>query len=186
MTSISELINNVLIDNLKFKQMFDKLDNNINSLIDSNKDIKEVNNKLLKKINSLELKIDMISIYQQQDKNLQINIKEIKREKLKYDIKIAKKFILMPQIEGEVEFFKYLYLDNINKELYPIKIEKKKLSYWLNNKWNLDDGIYLKNTILKNISSIYFEINNLSNFSEELFINNQKKYMIYEILRVRI
>lgn len=128
--------------------------------------IEDYNKILLNKIKNIEKNI-LIN-------NSTNNKQNIIRDNIECDLKIVKKCILMPIIDGEIELFKYLYLDNCIKEDYPIKYINKKLYYW-NNEWLEDDDNYLKNTILKNITNLYLKINNLNNFNEENFINNQKR-----------
>ena len=60
---------------------------------------------------------------------------------------------------------------------YPIRHIKGNYQYWLNNKMNIDEeGNYIKDTIIDNISNIYLYINTFDNYSDniDLFLRNQE------------
>ncbi len=73
------------------------LNKRINTIEDDNK-------MLLNKIKNIEKNI-LIN-------NSINNKKNIKRDNLECDLKIVKKCILLPIIDGEIELFKHLYLNN--------------------------------------------------------------------------
>ena len=71
-----------------------------------------------------------------------------------------------------------IIIDNVPNSCYPIRHISGNYQYWLNNKMNLDDenGSYIKDTIINNISNIYLEANLFDNYKNEtdLFIKNQE------------
>jgi hypothetical protein len=104
--------------------------------------------------------------------------KEIKSENYDLDINFIKNCLHQNSIDGEIELFKKIYIDNISKEFYPIRHIKKKYQYWKDNKMNDDDtnGTYIKNTIINNIEQSYFSVNTIEEYSNDIeqFIKNQE------------
>ena len=104
--------------------------------------------------------------------------KDIKNEVYDIDINFIKQCLHQNSIDGEIELFKKIYIDNITKEYYPIRHIKKKYQYWKDEKMNDDDsnGTYIKNTIINNIEQSYFSINTIEEYNNDIdqFIKNQE------------
>ena len=104
--------------------------------------------------------------------------KEIKEEIFDLDKNFILKCLTSNSISSDIKIFKKMYIDNVEKEYYPIRHIKKKYQYWLNNHMNDDDkdGKYIKEIIVKNISICYMKINTLENynFDIEQFLKNQE------------
>jgi hypothetical protein len=84
----------------------------------------------------------------------------------------------MNNVNGDVNLFKKIYLDNVLKEYYPIRHIKNKYQYWLDGKM-IDDNSnaeYIKNTIIKNIEFCYRKVNIFDNYNDNIdqFIKNQE------------
>ena len=107
-----------------------------------------------------------------------INYKEIKKEEIIIDKELAKKCLESHNISSDIKIFKNIYIENIPNSYYPIRHMKGNYQYWLNNKMNNDDeqGTYIKDTIIHNITNIYLNINVIENYGDdtELFIKNQE------------
>ena len=107
-----------------------------------------------------------------------INYREIKKEEINLDINFVKKCLESHNLNSDLKIFKKIYIDEIPKSYYPIRHMKGNYSYWLNNKMNIDDenGNYIKETIITNISNIYLNVNSYENYinDNDLFIKNQE------------
>jgi hypothetical protein len=149
------------------------------------------NNDLSKKIINLENIINKISENSSNKSHLhkleetkiekkekdKTSIKELKIEDFDIDNSFIKECIDMTNINGDILLFKKMYIDNVDKEYYPIRHIKKKLQYWKNNCMNDDNnGVYIKNIIIKNIEQCYFKINIYENYTDNIdqFIKNQE------------
>lgn len=103
--------------------------------------------------------------------------RDIKIETFVFEDEFVKKCLEMNSIAGDLRIFKKMYIENINKEFYPIRHIKKKLQYWLDGHMNDDDtnGSYIKNTITKNISMLYLRMNHIDKYinNDDQFIKNQ-------------
>ena len=106
------------------------------------------------------------------------NYIELKKQKFDLDSNFVKKCLESHSINSDLKIFKKIYIDNIPNSCYSIRHISGNYQYWLNNKMNLDDenGTYIKDTIINNISNIYLEENIFDNYKEEtdLFIKNQE------------
>ena len=106
------------------------------------------------------------------------NYIELKKEQFNLDIEFVKKCLESHNINSDLKIFKKIYIDNVPNSCYPIRHISGNYQYWLNNKMNLDDenGSYIKDTIINNISNIYLEANLFDNYKNEtdLFIKNQE------------
>jgi hypothetical protein len=84
----------------------------------------------------------------------------------------------MNSINGDIQLFKKMYIENISKEYIPIRHIKKKFQYWINDHMKDDDtnGEYIINVILKNIELCYMKINNTDNYGDNIdqFLKNQE------------
>ena len=70
-----------------------------------------------------------------------------------------------------------MFINNTNKQYYPIKNYKKTFQYWKDNHMNNDDenATYIKNIISTNLSNCYLKVNTFENYTNDinLFIKNQ-------------
>jgi hypothetical protein len=120
-------------------------------------------------------------IHQHQQQGTIIRIpsgyRDIRVETFLFEDDFVKRCLEMNSISGDIRLFKKMYIENINKEFYPIRHIKKKLQYWLDGHMNDDDtnGSYIKNTITKNISILYLRINQIDRYlnNDDQFIKNQ-------------
>jgi len=104
--------------------------------------------------------------------------REIKVEHFDIDKSIILDSLHMNNVNGDVNLFKKMYLDNVLKEYYPIRHIKNKYQYWLDGKM-IDDNTnaeYIKNTIIKNIEFCYRKVNIFDNYNDNIdqFIKNQE------------
>jgi hypothetical protein len=79
---------------------------------------------------------------------------------------------------SDMKIFKKIYINDIAQTDYPIRHINGNYQYWLNGKMNNDDenGSYIKDTIITNISNIYLNVNLYDNYKDEtdLFLKNQE------------
>ena len=148
---LNEKIDNLQIDSNK----------SVNNLIDSNNSTNKLIDKDINPINNVS-----ISSY-----------KDIKKEYFNIDDSFIKECLNMLNIQGEIKIFKQIYIDNVEKEYYPIRHIKKKIQYW-NDGHMIDDDSnanYVKNTVLKNIEECYLRVNTYDNYGNNMdqFLKNQ-------------
>ena len=167
MNSVSSNNLNLLSEKIKKKEL-DSDDNH--ELIETNelnyKNINESNDNLNEDIPIM--KVNSFSNF----------YKDIKKEKLELDNNFVKKCLESHNINSDLKIFKKIYIDDIPSSSYSIRTIKDNYQYWLNNKMNDDDenGTYIKDIIIHNISNIYLEVNNFDDYLEDndLFIKNQE------------
>ena len=145
--------------------------------------IKEtIDNQILEKKNSND---DIKNIESNINENIPLvksnsfnNYIELKKQKFDLDSNFVKKCLESHSINSDLKIFKKIYIDNIPNSCYSIRHISGNYQYWLNNKMNLDDenGTYIKDTIINNITNIYLEANIFDNYKDEadLFIKNQE------------
>lgn len=181
---------NIIIDNYDNHNQISKKIENIENLL---KIITGSNKEILKKIENTgnnEVKEKPI-IQKKTHKNIRI-------EQFNIDKNIILDCLKMSNIEGDVKLFKILYLNDINKEYYPIRfINKQNYLYMNDGKWNEDiNGTYIKDIILKkNISRCYSKVNTIENVkNQDEFICNQQhisqlsdeKYQIKWLNKIKV
>ena len=167
MNSVSSNNLNLLSEKIKKKEL-DSDDNH--ELIETNelnyKNINESNDNLNEDIPIM--KVNSFSNF----------YKDIKKEKLELVNNFVKKCLESHNINSDLKIFKKIYIDDIPSSSYSIRTIKDNYQYWLNNKMNDDDenGTYIKDIIIHNISNIYLEVNNFDDYLEDndLFIKNQE------------
>lgn len=101
------------------------------------------------------------------------NIKDVILEKCRIDFIIAKQYLHIKDLYGDILLFKEIYINHVKRNQYPIKFGKnKKLQYWKDGQWNDDnkDCAYLEHVISKNIQSCYIAVVNDETISREEFI----------------
>jgi hypothetical protein len=121
----------------------------------------------------------------QQRRNIQTKIQEVgypTYRELKVEMfEITDDFVIkcleMNCMAGDIKLFRKMYVDDISKELIPIRHVRKSYQYWFDGRMVDDDstGGYIKNTIIKNIESLYMKVNTYERYENNLdkFIQNQ-------------
>ncbi len=102
--------------------------------------------------------------------------RDLKIEKFDIPVEFIIKCLEMNNIGGDIKLFKRMYIEGVPKEYYPIRHIGKRFQYWLNGKMNDDaNGVYIKNTIIKNIEKLYYRVNIIDNYKNkhEQFMMNQ-------------
>ena len=111
------------------------------------------------------------------------NIMELKSEKLVVEDNIVIKFLKSKDINSDINFFKYLYFDNV--ECCPIRyLNKNNYQYWCDGAWCDDNGgDNIADILVKNITKLYMKNNTYDNFGTDIdkyqsyiYSMNDKKY----------
>ena len=150
-------------------------------------DLRETNNELIVKLDKKNLLEEKVEQNLSNSNDGVTNLKNIKSGNILQDIKInnfdlnikfVQKCLDLNSLVGDTKIFKKMYLDGVNKELYPVRyINKKNYQYWYDNKWNNDvEGEYIKKVIVKNIQQCYLKANQYDNYGQskmEQFLKNQ-------------
>jgi hypothetical protein len=167
---------NILLEKNNVVHIENKDENKLDDIIqeeEEEKPIKEVKRKkavkkeIIEKDNDLNDLVNPINYF-----------REIKVEHFDIDKNIILDYLHMNNVNGDVNLFKKIYLDNVLKEYYPIRHIKNKYQYWLDGKM-IDDNSnaeYIKNTIIKNIEFCYRKVNIFDNYNDNIdqFIKNQE------------
>ena len=167
---LNHIVQNELSDLNEFINIEEN--NNLNELIniEENNDLNELNNIVKNKLNQ-EISIIKVNSFS----NFYI---DIKKEKLELDNSFIKKCLESHTINADLKIFKKIYIEDIPNSCYSIRTIKGNYQYWLNNKMNDDDenGSYIKDIIIHNISNAYLEANNFDHYLQDndLFIKNQE------------
>lgn len=117
------------------------------------------------------------------------NIRAVKKEKIDMDLEIAKTYFNFRDLESDVSLLTKYYFENIEKQNYPIRTNKKnELIFWNGEEWIVDNGSNLKIILAYNLRKIYTKINIVpeNNAPSPDYLNNQehinnlnnKKYQI--------
>ena len=104
---------------------------------------------------------------------------ELKIQDLNVPTKIAMKCLEYKSIKGEMELFKYCYINDDDKIKVPITCPNLHIfKYWYNNKWDFDvEGEHIKDTLFTNFRKVYLKVNRIQNyekFDTARFTENQK------------
>lgn len=104
---------------------------------------------------------------------------ELRTQELKVPSKIAMRCLEYKSLKGEMELFKYCYINDDDKVKVPITCPNTHIfKYWCDNKWNLDvEGEHIKDTLFVNFRKIYLKVNRTQNyekFDTARFTENQK------------
>lgn len=177
---------NILLEKNNVVHIENKDENKLDEIIqeeeEEEKPIKEVKRKKAVKKEIVEKDIYLNNINNINNLNNLINpinyFREIKVEHFDIDKNIILDCLHMNNVNGDVNLFKKIYLDNVLKEYYPIRHIKNKYQYWLDGKM-IDDNSnaeYIKNTIIKNIEFCYRKVNIFDNYNDNIdqFIKNQE------------
>ena len=188
--SISYIINKKMdIYNNKLEDYFNKNNIIFNKLIETIEEYKNMNTILIKQLknnNSNDIiedfkKKDIIInnelIDTIEDKNSIYKFKDVKVELFDIDDNFVKDCLNYCNYHGDLLLFKKMYIDNVEKEHYPLRHIKKRFQYWLNGSMNDDDknGNYIRETIIKNIELLYLKVNECDSYCDmDIFLKNQE------------
>ena len=106
---------------------------------------------------------------------------EIKKEILDVPVKIAMKCLEYKSIKGDMELFKYCYVNKDDKVKVPITVPHPNIyKYWHENEWKMDvEGTHIKDVLFYNFKKIYIKTNRMENYPNKKldttrFTENQK------------
>jgi len=108
-------------------------------------------------------------------KNINPN-RAIKSEKIQMDPIIVGRYLSYKEIESDCELLGKYYFDDIPKEDYPLKRDKKNDSYfWNGDEWIEDNGTNLKSILSNNLRKLYTKINVISDQNSNTnYLENQE------------
>ena len=159
------------------------INNNIETTNEEIKDSQEDKTKTRKRANidkmSLIKKISSSSSLNNEKKNKKDKndeYMEIKEELFEIDQDLVKRCLEANSVNSDVRIFKEIYIEKRPIEFISMTHHRKKFKYWLNGRMNDDiNGDYIKNTIIKNIESIYRNYNIYDNYKDNLntLLSNQ-------------
>jgi hypothetical protein len=154
----------------------------INSLHDRITNLEEA----LSKVSSVPAENSVVlptEITTNQDKRLALIVykninpnRAIKNEKIQMDPEIVKRYLSYKEIESDCELLGKYYFDEISKEDYPLKKDKKNDSYfWNGDEWIEDNGTNLKSILSSNLRKLYTKINVITDqISNPNYLENQE------------
>ena len=154
----------------------------INSLHDRITNLEEA----LSKVSSVPAENSVVSpteITTNQDKRLALIVykninpnRAIKNEKIQMDPEIVERYLSYKEIESDCELLGKYYFDEISKEDYPLKKDKKNDSYfWNGDEWIEDNGTNLKSILSSNLRKLYTKINVITDqISNPNYLENQE------------
>ena len=104
---------------------------------------------------------------------------ELKAQDLNIPISTAMKCLEYKSLKGEMELFKYCYINDDDKVKVPITCPNQHIfKFWHNNKWIIDvEGEHIKDTLFANFRKVYLKVNRIQNykkFDTARFTENQK------------
>ena len=108
-------------------------------------------------------------------KNINPN-RAIKNEKIQMDPEIVGRYLSYKEVESDCELLGKYYFDDITKDDYPLKRDKKNDSYfWNGDEWIEDNGTNLKSILSNNLRKLYTKINVISDQnSNPNYLENQE------------
>jgi hypothetical protein len=167
-------INNILIKKLNLKNNYlERIDN-----IDNNENIiEEIKKNDIIHLDIIDNDDIILKKKEEKDKNIIYKFKDVKVELFNFDDNFVKDCLNYCNYHGDLLLFKKMYIDNVEKEHYPIRHIKKRFQYWLNGSMNDDDknGTYIRETIIKNIELLYLKVNECDSYSDmDIFLKNQE------------
>ena len=154
----------------------------INSLHDRITNLEEA----LSKVSSVPAENSVVSpteLTTNQDKRLALIVykninpnRAIKNEKIQMDPEIVERYLSYKEIESDCELLGKYYFDEISKEDYPLKKDKKNDSYfWNGDEWIEDNGTNLKSILSSNLRKLYTKINVITDqISNPNYLENQE------------
>ncbi len=137
-------------------------------------EFREFKESVIKELNRINEKLDSIEKSIHGD-STPIYIKDIKKEKIIMDVATVKDCLDVGGLKGDLQLFKDIYLKNVQKEFYPLKIIGKKFHYWLDNQWHQDSNSYARSCICHNIKMCYLDVNKMQDYQDNIdqFLTNQ-------------
>ncbi len=180
----------------KLEVIIDKIfkENNndeINELKNIVENLKNEIIKLQKKVKILEENYSENNYMQEQEKNIieEPSMKIVKKERMNIDDEIINIHLCDKTLESDCSLLYKYYLEGENKDMYPIKKDKKNnCFYWNGIDWIEDDnGINLKNIFSSNLKKTYSKVNVMQGSNDNVYLDNQeyitklgnKKYQNY-------
>lgn len=154
----------------------------INSLHDRITNLEEA----LSKVSSVPTEntvVSPIELNTNQDKPLSLIVykninpnRAIKNEKIQMDPEIVGRYLSYKEVESDCELLGKYYFDDIPKDDYPLKRDKKNDSYfWNGDEWIEDNGTNLKSILSSNLRKLYTKINVISDQnSNPNYLENQE------------
>ena len=108
-------------------------------------------------------------------KNINPN-RAIKNEKIQMDSDIVGRYLSYKEVESDCELLGKYYFDDIPRDDYPLKRDKKNDSYfWNGDEWIEDNGTNLKSILSSNLRKLYTKINIISDQnSNPNYLENQE------------
>lgn len=108
-------------------------------------------------------------------KNINPN-RAIKNEKIQMESEIVERYLSYKEIESDCELLGKYYFDDIAKEDYPLKRDKKNDCYfWNGDEWIEDNGTNLKSILSSNLRKLYTKTNVISDQnSNPNYLENQE------------
>lgn len=108
-------------------------------------------------------------------KNINPN-RAIKNEKIQMENDIVRRYLSYKEIESDCELLGKYYFDDISKDDYPLKRDKKNDCYfWNGDEWIEDNGTNLKSILSNNLRKLYTKINVISEHNPNTnYLENQE------------
>jgi hypothetical protein len=102
--------------------------------------------------------------------------RSIKNEKIQMDPMIVERYLSYKEVESDCELLGKYYFDDISKDDYPLKRDKKNDCYfWNSDEWIEDNGTNLKSILSNNLRKLYTKINVISDQnSNPNYLENQE------------
>ncbi len=122
-------------------------------------------------LNELSEKKMAIIVY----KNINPN-RAIKNEKIQMENDIISRYLSYKEVESDCELLGKYYFDDISKDDYPLKRDKKNDCYfWNGDEWIEDNGTNLKSILCNNLRKLYTKINVISDKNSNTnYLENQE------------
>ena len=102
--------------------------------------------------------------------------RSIKNEKIQMEPMIVERYLSYKEVESDCELLGKYYFDDISKDDYPLKRDKKNDCYfWNSDEWIEDNGTNLKSILSNNLRKLYTKINVISDQnSKPNYLENQE------------
>ena len=102
--------------------------------------------------------------------------RSIKNEKIQMEPMIVERYLSYKEVESDCELLGKYYFDDISKDDYPLKRDKKNDCYfWNSDEWIEDNGTNLKSILSNNLRKLYTKINVISDQnSNPNYLENQE------------
>ena len=102
--------------------------------------------------------------------------RSIKNEKIQMESMLVERYLSYKEVESDCELLGKYYFDDISKDDYPLKRDKKNDCYfWNSDEWIEDNGTNLKSILSNNLRKLYTKINVISDQnSNPNYLENQE------------